>query len=85
MAAKKNTSIALGEKHLAYVQKKVESGEFASVSDVVRDALRRSEERDLKVEALNRALQQGLDSGPAEEFDFDQFLKEMRANYKGAA
>jgi antitoxin ParD1/3/4 len=83
--SKKNTSITLGEKHLAYVQKKVESGEFSSVSDVVRDALRRSEERDLRVAALERALQEGLDSGPPEPFDINEFLAEMHGTYKGSA
>ncbi|RJY08765.1 type II toxin-antitoxin system ParD family antitoxin [Aurantiacibacter aquimixticola] len=78
----KNTSISLGDHYEDYARRKVASGEFASVSEVIRDALRRSEERDAKIAALDVALQDGLDSGPAEPFDFDHFLKEMRANYK---
>jgi len=81
MAAKKNTSIALGEKHLAYVQRKVESGEFSSVSDVVRDALRRSEERDLKVERLRQLIREGEESGEPQSFDLDAFIEEMRAKH----
>ena len=78
----KNTSISLTERHQEYLRAKVESGEFASASEVVREALRRAEERDRKREALDRAIQEGLDSGPPQPFDFDEFLKEMRANYK---
>jgi len=49
---------------------------------VIRDALRRAEERDAKREALDAALKEGLESGPPQTFDFDDFLREMRANYK---
>ncbi|MEA1619437.1 type II toxin-antitoxin system ParD family antitoxin [Erythrobacter sp. T5W1-R] len=78
----KNTSIVLGEHFEAYARRKVESGQFATISEVVRDALRRAEEREKRIEALDAALQEGLDSGPAEEFDFDDFLREMHADYK---
>ena len=60
----------------------VDSGEFGSTSEVIRDALRRAEERDAKREALDAALKEGLESGPPQTFDFDDFLREMRANYK---
>lgn len=78
----KNTSISLGDHYEAYARKKVESGEFTSISEVIRDALRREEEREKRIEALDAALQQGLDSGPGEEFDFDEFLREMHASHK---
>ncbi len=83
--ATKNTSVALGEKLLEYTRKKVESGEFGSTSEVIRDALRRAEERDRKIERLRQLVREGEESGPAEPLDWDGFLKEMRANYKGAA
>lgn len=80
--ATKTTSIVLGEKLTAYAKRKVDSGEFGSTSEVIRDALRRAEERDAKREALDAALKKGLESGPPQDFDFDHFLREMRANYK---
>lgn len=81
----KNTSVALGEELAEYARRKVESGQFGSVSEVVRDALRRAEERDVKLEALRQAIQEGIDSGPPTPFDFEEFRREMRASYKGAA
>jgi antitoxin ParD1/3/4 len=78
----KNTSISLGEHYEAFVRRKVESGEFATISEVIRDALGRAEEREKRIAALDAALEEGLNSGPAEEFDFDDFLREMHANYK---
>jgi antitoxin ParD1/3/4 len=70
----KNTSISLGDHFEAYARRKVESGEYSSISEVIRDALRRAEEREKRIEALDTALQEGLDSGPAEEFDWDEFM-----------
>lgn len=78
----KNTSISLGDHYEAYARRKVESGEFATISEVIRDALRRAEERDKRIAALDAALEEGLNSGPAEEFDFDDFLRGMHASYK---
>ena len=81
----KNTSISLTERHQKYLQAKVESGEFASASEVIRDALRRAEERDRRIAALDAALKEGLDSGPSQPFDLDDFIKEMHSHHKGAA
>lgn len=81
----KNTSVALGEPFIQFARRKVESGEFATTSEVVREAMRRYIADDVKLQALRAAIQEGIDSGPPEPFNFDQFLKEMRANYKGAA
>lgn len=72
----KNTSISLGEHFEAYARRKVEAGEFATISEVIRDALRRAEEREKRIAALDAALQIGLDSGPAEELDWDAFMAE---------
>lgn len=73
----KNTSIALGDHFEAYTRRKVESGEYASISEVVRDALRRAEERERRIEALDAALMEGLASGPAVPFDWDAFMVEQ--------
>jgi antitoxin ParD1/3/4 len=81
----KNTSVSLGDHFEAYARRKVETGQFSSISDVIRDALRRAEERDLRIERLRELIREGEESGPPQPFDFDEFLKEMRANYKGAA
>ena len=32
-----------------------------------------------KLEALKRAIQDGIDSGPGEHFDLEEFLAEMRS------
>lgn len=83
--AAKNTSVALGEPFIEFARRKVASGEFATTSEVVREAMRRYIADDVQLQGLRAAIQEGLDSGPPKPFDFDEFRKEMRANYKGAA
>lgn len=73
--ASKNTSIALGAPFQEFARRKVESGEFGSTSEVVREAMRRYIAEDSKVEALRAALRDGLDSGPATDFDFDVWME----------
>ncbi len=73
--ASKNTSIALGTPFTDFARAKVESGEFGSTSEVVREAMRRYMANEAKREALDRALQEGLDSGPARPFDWDAFIE----------
>ena len=70
----KNTSIALGDHFQTFVEKQVGQGRFGSASEVVRAGLRLLEEREAKYEALRKAIQEGIDSGPAEPFDFDEFI-----------
>lgn len=71
----KNTSVALGQPFVDFARRKVESGEFGSTSEVVREAMRRYIAEDTRLEALKRELQRGLDSGPARPFDWDAFME----------
>lgn len=80
----KNTSIALGDHFQSFVEKQIEGGRFGSASEVVRAGLRLLEEREAKLEALRKAIQEGIDSGSAEPFDFDEFIDEKERELKGA-
>ena len=71
----KNTSVALGAPFVEFARRKVESGEFGTTSEVVREAMRRYIAEDTQLEALKRELQKGLDSGPARPFDWDAFME----------
>lgn len=72
----KNTSIALGKPYTDFIYEKVESGEFATGSEVVREALRQYMHEDAKVTALRTMIQKSLDSGPARPFDIDAWFEE---------
>ena len=73
--AKKNTSIALNERWMDYTRAQVESGEFGSTSEVIRDALRLHEERAVFKSKLLEAIDEGLAS-PLVEFDIDKWFEE---------
>jgi len=73
--AAKNTSIALGAPYTDFARRKVESGEFGSTSEVVREAMRQYMAEDTKIEALRQMIQKSLDSGPARPFDWDAFME----------
>jgi antitoxin ParD1/3/4 len=73
-----NTSIVLSEHFREFAERKVREGRYASTSEVVRAGLRLLETEEEKIEALRREIQKGIDSGPPEPFDLDEFLAEMR-------
>lgn len=71
----KNTSVALGQPYVEFARRKVESGEFGSTSEVVREAMRQYMAEDTKIEALRQMIRKSLDSGPARPFDWDVFME----------
>lgn len=75
----KNTSIALGEHFQKFVQEQVAQGRYGSTSEVIRASLRLLEEHDTKLTALRNAIQEGIDSGPAESFDIDEFINSRQS------
>ncbi|MGM0561177.1 MAG: type II toxin-antitoxin system ParD family antitoxin [Pseudomonadota bacterium] len=75
----RNTSISLGDHFDHFISERVDSGRYSSASDVVRAGLRLLEEQEVKAEALRKALIQGEQSGPAEEFDFEAFITDRKS------
>jgi len=74
----KNTSIILGEHFTDFVDRQLANGRYGSASEVVRAGLRLLEEHEVRLQALRAALADGEESGPAEPFDFDEFLAGKR-------
>ena len=75
--AAKNTSVSLSEHFSAFADRKVAEGRYGSISEVIRAGLRLLEEREERIARLNRLLEEGEASGPAEDFDFDAFIAEI--------
>ena len=74
----RNTSLSLGDHFADFIDHQVQSGRYASASDVVRAGLRLLEEDEARLEALRQALIAGEASGAAVPFDFDTFLATKR-------
>ncbi|MFK8303253.1 type II toxin-antitoxin system ParD family antitoxin [Capnocytophaga stomatis] len=73
----KNISIVLEDYFSAYVNAQVESGKFASASEVVRAALQLFEYEEAKKNALVAELKKGETSGFVADFNRETFLKEL--------
>lgn len=76
----KNTSVALGDHFSDYARRRVESGEFGSTSEVIRDALRLHEERAVFKSKLLEAIDEGLASPIDDTFDMQRWLDEEFPN-----
>ena len=75
----KNTSITLGNHFEDFIQNRISAGRYKNASEVIRAGLRLLEEEEDKVTALRQAIQAGIDSGIAEDFEPEQFLKNLKA------
>lgn len=75
----KNTSVSLGNYFDQFVQNRIKEGRFKNASEVIRAGLRLLEEEEIKVIALKTAIQEGIDSGIAHDFDPKNHLESLKA------
>ena len=75
----RNTSISLGDYFEGFVDDKVSSGRFKNASEVIRAGLRLLEEEESKIIALKKAIEEGLNSGLAKDFNAQEHLREIKA------
>ena len=75
----KNTSRSLGNYFDQFVQGRISEGRFKNVSEVIRAGLRLLEEEESKVKALKNAIQDGINSGIAHDFDPKKHLESLKA------
>jgi antitoxin ParD1/3/4 len=79
-------TISLSPQQVARLHDAVESGAYASNSEVVRDALRLWEQREeirlLEINRLKRAYDEGMASGEGREVDAKTLLSELKAEIR---
>ncbi|KJS68053.1 MAG: type II toxin-antitoxin system ParD family antitoxin [Serpentinimonas sp.] len=78
----RNTSVSLGAHFASFIDAQVQGGRYGTASDVVRAGLRLLEEHEAKVQALQAALNAGLQSGEPRSFDFEAFKARKRADFQ---
>ncbi|MFT5581216.1 MAG: antitoxin ParD1/3/4 [Psychromonas sp.] len=78
----KNTSITLGSYFDQFIQSVLREGRYKNASEAIRAGLRLLEEEEQKVIALRHAIEEGVNSGLAEDFDPDDHLKMLKAKSK---
>jgi len=75
----RNTSISIGDYFDDFIKNSISTGRFKNASEVVRAGLRLLEEEENKVIALRGAIQEGLESGIANDFDPELHLSKLKA------
>ena len=78
----KNTSVSLGEHFEEFVQFRIKEGRYKNASEVIRAGLRLLEEEEQKFYALKSAIEEGVNSGLALDFDPDTFLDQLKKEKK---
>jgi antitoxin ParD1/3/4 len=75
------TSYSIGKHFEGFIESLIKSGRYSTASEVIRDGLRlieeREQSREVKLEALRAAIQEGLDS-PSEEVDIDEWIEDVK-------
>lgn len=75
----RNTSVSLGDYFENFVDNRISEGRYNNASEVIRAGLRLLEEEENQIRRLKLAIQEGLDSGIAENFDAKTNLKKLKA------
>ena len=69
------TSIILGEHFDTLIAQQMRSGRYSTASEVVRDALRLFEQQQVATQRLSDAVDEGFESGFADEIDWDNLAQ----------
>jgi antitoxin ParD1/3/4 len=75
----RNTSISLGNYFEEFVQSRLSTGRFKNASEVIRAGLRLLEEEENRIIALKNSINEGIESGIADNFNPETHLKELKA------
>ena len=78
----RNTSVSLGNYFEEFVDTKVSQGRYKNASEVIRAGLRLLEEEEDKIQLLKNSIQEGIDSGIAEDFNSNKHLETLKAKMK---
>ncbi|MEO8415899.1 MAG: type II toxin-antitoxin system ParD family antitoxin [Ginsengibacter sp.] len=75
----RNTSISLGNHFEDFVDNKVSTGRFKNASEVIRAGLRLLEDEESKIVALKKAIDNGIESGLARNFNANKHLEKLKS------
>lgn len=75
----RNTSVSLGDYFENFVESKISAGRYKNASEVIRAGLRLLEEDENRIQILETAIKEGLDSGIDKNFEPNENLKKLKA------
>ncbi len=74
----RNTSVSLGKHFEEFIQYRIKEGRYKNASEVIRAGLRLLEAEEQKFYALKSAIEEGIDSGIAIDFEPNEFLEQIK-------
>jgi antitoxin ParD1/3/4 len=75
----RNTSISLGNHFEDFVDNSISAGRFKNASEVIRAGLRLLEEDESRIIVLKKAIEDGIESGLATNYNPKQHLANLKA------
>ncbi len=75
----KNTSVSLGSYFNDFVEDSISKGRYKNASEVIRAGLRLLEEEENRIASLKFAIREGIESGPAPDFNAEKHLEKLKA------
>jgi len=75
----RNTSVSLGDYFEEFVEKEISNGRYKNASEVIRAGLRLLEEEENKFAILKSAIEEGLESGIAKDFNPKKHVAGLKA------
>lgn len=76
----RNTSISIGDYFDNFIKNRISEGRYKNASEVIRAGLRLLEEEENRIIALREAIQEGEESGIAQDFNPETHLEKIKAN-----
>lgn len=76
-------TITVTDQQDAWIASQVSAGRFTNDSELIRDLIRREQERGAELEAVRQALIEGERSGQPQSFDFGAFTRSKIAQHDG--
>ena len=80
----KTTSVALGPYFEDFIKAQISLGRYKNASEVIRAGLRLLADDESRIVALKSAIEEGINSGIAEDFDPQAHLKSLKASMTNA-
>ncbi|RNC66280.1 type II toxin-antitoxin system ParD family antitoxin [Proteiniphilum sp. X52] len=74
--------VSLGSYFEDFVENRIAEGRYRNASEIIRAGLRLLEEEENKAQVLKNAIQEGIDSGIAKNFDAKKHLEILKADKK---
>ncbi len=76
----KTTSVALGSYFEDFIKVQISNGRYNNASEVIRAGLRLLEDNESRIIALKSAIDEGMNSGIAEDFDPASHLRTLKSS-----